>query len=227
MSAAAAARAPVLVVLHVLHVAARPHEVGPGRPGGRRGRPRVGEGIPRVAGRVGRAPTGLGPEELRLGAVVIVPGRGDGRRRGAVGGEGGRPRGRQVGGGEDDGAVGRAHHHRGRRVRRRGRRGRRGGDGRLQGDRRGRVEAAAAVPLGLLQGMQAEKKMYMIKYREKRIYARLKETFASLLERLGQRGKMRRKCECLFFPPSISRRSRPIDQDIISPSNNHVLLHRS
>ena len=66
-AAAAATHAPVLVVLHVLHVAARPHEVGAGRPRGRRrGRARVVQGIPRVSGSVWRAPTCLGSEELSL-----------------------------------------------------------------------------------------------------------------------------------------------------------------
>ena len=69
--ATAAARAPVLVVLHVLDVAARPHEVGAGRARGRRGRRRragVVQRVSRVAGRVGRAPAGLRAEELGLAA---------------------------------------------------------------------------------------------------------------------------------------------------------------
>ena len=146
-AASAAGRAPVLVVLHVLHVAARPHKVAAAAWRVRRGRmrARVVQGIPRVAGRVGRAnPAGLGgAEELCLAVVVVRAGGGDGRRRrGAAGRE---PRVGEVGGGEDHGSVGRAHHHRGRRVRR-------GGGREVDG---GRVEAAAAVAFGLLQGMQA------------------------------------------------------------------------
>ena len=67
--ATGAARAPVLVVLHVLDIAARPHEVGAGRARGRRGRRRragVVQRVSRVAGRVGRAPAGLRAEELGL-----------------------------------------------------------------------------------------------------------------------------------------------------------------
>ena len=66
-AASAAGRAPVLVVLHVLNVAARPHEVA--ARGRRWRRAGVVEGIPRVAGsagRVGWAAAGLGAEELCL-----------------------------------------------------------------------------------------------------------------------------------------------------------------